>query len=166
MSTATAVVEVGTEYRHVAKLVRPGALLELDPAVLKWYEIAPADAPVPPRIRELAQRALRSAGADGLQLRQELGFAILHRCGADFYFLIVSTWRNDNELWSTVWAKNGDEDHAFRSWPTDAGHHPTFCVWELAAVCFERRAWSDYLRSPRDEAARSAYVQVAYAGEA
>ena len=101
----------------------------------------PAGATADPRARRSAR--LRSAGADGLRLRHELGFVILHRCGADFYFLIVSTWRNDNELWSTVWAKNGDEDPAFRSWPTDVGTIPTFCVWELAAVCFERRAWSD-----------------------
>ena len=39
----------------------------------------------------------------------ELGFVVLHRCGESFYFLLVCTWRNENELWETVWAKDGDE---------------------------------------------------------
>ena len=38
----------------------------------------------------------------------ELGFVVLHRCGESFYFLLVCTWRNENELWETVWAKDGD----------------------------------------------------------
>ena len=33
-------------------------------------------------------------------------------------------------------------------------HRPTFCVWELGAVCHERDAWSRVPRSARDEAAR------------
>ena len=28
-----------------------------------------------------------------------------------FYFLLVCTWRNENELWQTVWAKDGERDH-------------------------------------------------------
>ena len=38
---------------------------------------------------------------------------VLHRCGSDFYFLIVCTWRNENELWQTVWYKDGDRMDAF-----------------------------------------------------
>ena len=158
--------EVGHDYEHVTKAVTPGQILDLDPTRLKWYEIARRQAPVPAHIRELALRGLRSTGADGLELREELGFVILHRCGDDFYFLIVSTWRNDNELWQTVWAKNGDDDPAFRSWHTDGGHRPTFCVWELAAVCHERLAWSAYLRSERDDAARAAYLADVCDGDA
>ena len=78
---------------------------------------------------------------------------ILHRCGKSFYFLIVSTWRNDNELWDTVWAKNGDEEDVFSPWPVEGTHRPTFCVWELGAVWHEQQTWSEYLRSERDEAA-------------
>ena len=65
---------------------------------------------------------------------------ILHRCGEAFYFLLVSTWQNDNELWETVWAKNGSDDLGFRPWPLDGTHRPTFCVWELGAVWHEQRA--------------------------
>jgi hypothetical protein len=93
-------------------------------------------------------------------LADDLGFVILHRCGTDFYFLITCTWRNDNELWETVWAKNGAADAAFAPWPAAGGHRPAFCVWELGAVCHERRAWSRYLRSERDADARQAYLEA------
>jgi hypothetical protein len=154
------------DYEHVTKLVRPGALLFLRDAVLKWYEIAPEDEPVPLGVRELAYDALCHGAMSGeLELSGDLGFVILHRCGESFYFLLVSTWRNDNELWETVWAKNGAEDPAFEPWPMAVAHHPTFCVWELAAVCHEQRAWSRYLRSSRDASARQAYLLDSYAGE-
>ena len=50
--------------------------------------------------------AMRLAPGD-LGRLGELGFVVLHRCGEDFYFLLVCTWRNENELWETVWAKDG-----------------------------------------------------------
>ena len=43
-----------------------------------------------------------------------LGFVILHRCGEGFYFLLACTWAGNNELWETVWAKDGDADPTFR----------------------------------------------------
>jgi hypothetical protein len=158
--------QISPDYAHVAKLVRPGSLLFLRDAVLKWYEIAPADQAVPLRVRELAYDALcRGAMSGELELSGELGFAILHRCGASFYFLLVSTWRNDNELWETVWAKDGADAPTFEPWPLGGAHHPTFCVWELGAVCHEQRAWSRYLRSSRDASARQAYLLDSCEGE-
>ena len=94
---------VRSDYAHRTKIARPGSLLFLEDAVLKWYEIAPADEPVPLRVRELAYHALcRGTMSGELELSGELGFVILHRCDASFYFLLVSTWRNDNELWETA----------------------------------------------------------------
>ena len=123
--------------------------------MLKWYDIAPADEPVPPDVQVLARGSLRAAGESGRSAStDDLGFVILHRCGESFYFLLVSTWRNDNELWETVWAKNGDDDVTFRPWPLEGTHRPTFCVWELGAVWHEQQAWSRFLRSPRGPAAR------------
>lgn len=153
------------EYEHETKSVRPGSLLFLRDAVLKWYEIAPAEAPIPLRIRELAYDALcRGAHSGELELSGDLGFVILHRCGDSFYFLLVSTWRNDNELWETVWAKPGPGDAEFAPWPVEGTHRPTFCVWELGAVCHEQRAWSRYLLSPRDATARQEYLLDSYSG--
>ena len=36
---------------------------------------------------------------------------------------------------------------------------PTFCVWVLGAVWHEQQAWTRYLYSERDDAAKYAYVQ-------
>jgi hypothetical protein len=155
-------VSVAPEYLHVTKLVRPAPTVSVDGAELKWYEIAPAEQGVPRYVRDLAREALASGEFD---LRgDDMGFLILHRCGESFYFLIVSTWRNDNELWESVWAKDGEEASAFESWPIPRDHRPTFCVWELGAVCHEQRSWSRYLRSGRDAKAKEAYLGDAYAG--
>jgi hypothetical protein len=151
---------VGPDYRHSEKFARAEPSLALGDTVLKWYDIAPDDAPVPLAIRAVARRSLRDAArGDELGPLGELGFVILHRCGEDFYFLLVCTWRNENELWETVWAKNGGSDVLFRPWPIEGAHRPTFCVWELGAVAHEREAWASYLLSPRDEAARHAYLR-------
>jgi hypothetical protein len=166
-STMSALGDIGItpDYRHTSKLVRPESGLTLGDAVLKWYDIAPAEAPVPLAIRALARRNLRDGSKSGaLPLSDELGFVILHRCGESFYFLITSTWRNDNELWETVWAKDGEEAVAFREWPIEGTHRPTFCVWELGAVWHEQQAWSRYLRTSRDAAAKKAYLRDSFAG--
>ena len=158
-------VEAAEAYVHVAKLARPESRLTLGETALKWYDIAPADAPVPLAIRALARRNLRDAARVGeLGISGELGFVILHRCGESFYFLLVSTWRNDNELWETVWAKNGEADHAFRPCQVEGTHRPTFCVWELGAVCHEREAWSRFLLSARGPAERETYLRDGFAG--
>ena len=156
---------VHTGYRHVTKAVTPAPPITLGECTLKWYDVAPADEPVPSSLRVLARGNLRAAADTGrLDLDDDLGFVILHRCGESFYFLIVSTWRNDNELWETVLAKNGEDEVAFRPWPLEGTHRPTYCVWELGAVWHEQQAWSQYLRSVRDDAARQAYLQDSYAG--
>ena len=157
--------QVRSEYRHITKLIDPLPSLALGDAILKWYDIAPEEAPVPAEIRDLAREGLLRASDDGrLAVAGDLGFVILHRCGESFYFLIVLTWRNDNELWETVWAKNGEGDGDFNPWPAEGTHRPTFCVWELGAVWHEQQAWSAFLRSERDDAARQAYLQDSYEG--
>jgi hypothetical protein len=120
---------------------------------------------VPPTIADLGRLALADASRLGeLRLGGELGFTILHRCGEDFYFLLVSTWQNANELWETVWAKDGADDPDFHPWPIDGSHRPTFCVWELGAVAHERQAWIRFLRSGRDHEARLTYLRDTYRG--
>jgi hypothetical protein len=150
-------------YEHATKLVQPGAPVAVAGGLLKWYGIAPAGKAIPEEITELARAALPDAvrSLDG-----ELGFVILHRCGESFYFLLISTWRNENELWETVWAKPGEHEPAFGPWPLGAGHHPTFCVWELRAVCHEQAAWTRYLRSPRRANDMDAYLADRYEGPA
>ena len=165
MSAVDTAGSVTTDYVHIEKMITPAPTITLDGAVLKWYDVAAANAPVPLAVRALARRNLRDASKSGeLGLSGDLGFVILHRCGASFHFLLVCTWLNENELWETVWAKPTDEDVSFKPWPREGSHIPTFCVWELAAVCHERREWSNYLLSARNDDARRAYLQSSYDG--
>jgi hypothetical protein len=62
---------------------------------------------------------------------------ILHRVGGA-YLLIVSTWRNDNELWETVYFKDSGE---FELTPFPETAEATYCVWEMGAVLHEQQAW-------------------------
>ena len=165
MIVAAANGTVRPGYEHGLKLVRPASSVALGEAVLKWYDIGPHDEPVTDETRALARRGLADAVRLGeLRLGSTLGFVILHRCGAGFHFLLVSTWQNDNELWETVWAKEGDDDPEFHPWPLEGSHRPTFCVWELGAVAHERLAWSQYLLSDRDDEARRAYLRDSFEG--
>jgi hypothetical protein len=149
-------------YRHSRKRYAPREPLELPGCVLKWYELHAADAPVPPEISILARRHVASSGARA----PGLGFVILHRCGKDFYFLIVCSWRNSNEIWETVFYKDGDSMTEFEVFPREGGHLPTFCVWELAPVLWEKSAWDRFLLSARDETAALAWLADRGAGEA
>jgi hypothetical protein len=154
-------------YDHASKLIQPGTPIAVVGGLLKWYDIAPPGRPIPAETTALAREAVEGAAAGGaLSLSGELGFVILHRCGESFYFLLIASWRNENELWETVWAKPGEHEPAFAPWPLAAGHHPTFCVWELRAVCHEQAAWSRFLRSPRRANDMDAYLADGYAGSA
>jgi hypothetical protein len=88
---------VSPDYRHIVKIVRHAPSLALGESILKWYDIAPANRPVPAEIRQLARDNLRTAASFAeLDLDADLGFVILHRCGESFYFLLVCTWRGDH----------------------------------------------------------------------
>ena len=69
--------------------------------------------PVPEAITQLARVYLANAALEA----RGLGFVILHRCGADFYFLIVCTWRGNNEVWETVFYKEGEAMSDFALFP-------------------------------------------------
>jgi hypothetical protein len=159
------IANVSIEYKHRRKLATPGAALTLPGVTLKWTEIASVDAPVPPDVQQRARAFLLEEMQSGrLQLAGELGFVLLHRCGGgDFYFLLPCTWRHDNELWKTTYAKDGDGD--FAPFIVQGGHQPAFCVWELGAIQREAAAWDRYLLSPRDGAARLAYLSEQAASE-
>jgi hypothetical protein len=153
------------DYQHHQKLVVPSDGLALPGGYLKWYDIHRAETPVPADTREQARDFLRTeAGSGRLDLRDELGFVILHRCGESFYFLIACSWRNHNELWQTVYGRDGDDPFEFVARPED--HMPMQCVWEMGATCHERSAWSRFLRSTRDDDAKRAYLTDRFDGSA
>lgn len=97
-------------------------------------------------------------------MSDDLGFVLLHRCGAEFYFLIVCTWRQANELWETVYYKQDAKMDRFALFPREEPHIPTFCVWELGVVAHEMQAWSRFLKSARDGAAAGAYLDDRFSG--
>ncbi len=166
MATIDAILEndlgVGQNYEHGPKRVTPGGMIETDGAVLKWYQLSAEDRPVRDEIDRLARSFLARTPLEA----KGLGFVILHRCGEDFYFLIVNTWRGNNEVWETVFYKNGDAMADFALWPRDGMHKPAFCVWELAPVWHETKSWERFLISSRDEAAAKIWQRDLYSGAA
>lgn len=148
---------VPADYRHSAKHVRPSPAIALPGGYLKWYDVHRAEVEIPYQVREQARDFLRTEATAGrLNLRDELGFVILHRCGESFYYLLVCTWRNHNEMWQTGYARDGAEPFALVKRTED--HFAVQCVWELGPTTHERTAWSRYLESDRDEAAKRAYL--------
>lgn len=154
---------IDSRYRHRSKAVLPGEPLELDRTLLKWYSLGAADQPVSKEIARLARAYLAKTPLEA----RGLGFVVLHRCGGEgFYFLIVSTWKNNNEIWESVFCKDGDAMADFAPFPRERAHKPTFCVWELVPVWHEQQAWVRFLESPRDEAAAKRWLDDRYTGPA
>jgi len=155
-------LEIPAGYEHRSKWVTPGAVIEPPGATLKWYVLNSQRQPVPENIVSLARARVTATPLEA----RGLGFVILHRCEEDFYFLIVCTWRNSNELWQTVLYKDGEAMLSFESFPREAAHKPTFCVWELVPVWHEQHAWLRFLASVRDVPAAQAWLDDVYGGPA
>jgi len=149
-------------YHHGPKRVTVGEPFEAKGVVLKWYAVHDDHRPIPEELTRLARARLAAGPLDA----RGLGFVILHRCGDGFYFLIVGTWRNSNELWETVFYKDGDKMADFAPWPREGAHIPMLCVWELVPAWHERQAWVRFLASPRDEASARIWLGDRYAGPA
>ena len=151
--------DVAADYVHRDKFAIPREGLDVQRSHLKWTNIAPPETPVPSEIEVLARKFVRDAGITG-----ELGFAILHRCGESFYFLLVSTWRNENELWESVYAKANADEADFKPFTFDSSHRGTFCVWELGVVWHEQQAWKRFLISKRSPDDVVLYLKDRYEG--
>lgn len=166
MATIEAILKndsgIAQNYQHAPKRVTPGDAIKTNGVVLKWYALYPEDRPVPDEIDRLARSYLARTALEA----KGLGFVILHRCGNDFYFLIVNTWRGNNEVWETVFYKDGEAMADFALWPRDGMHKPTYCVWELAPVWHEKESWERFLMSARDETAAQVWQRDLYAGPA
>jgi len=150
---------VAENYRHVTKQITPGAPLVLPDAYLKWYQLYPEDPGVDPAVDAEARAFIAGEVATGrLAISGDLGFVINHRCGAHIHLLLVCTWRADNEMWETVYARDSRQDGTFGLTPQTT-HRGVICVWEFGAVAHEHRAWTRYLRSTRDPAAKREYAE-------
>lgn len=149
-------------YAYHEKLVSPGEDLSLPAAYLKWYTIRPPEVEITPE--QVAQsRACIAAEVERLGISGELGFVLLHRAGP-VLLLLLSTWRNINEVWESVYVKEADQSSGYAPLAFESSHRGTFCVWELGPVWHERQAWVRFLRSERDEAAKRAYIADRFSG--
>ncbi len=155
---------IPADYSHIHKLITPSDGLALPSAYLKWYEVRRPEVEIPDGLREDAREFLRAEVAAGtLNIDGELGFVIHHLCGESFYFLIVCTWRNQNEMWETLYGQDMATGGGYRLVP-QGSHLEVICVWELGAVLHEQQAWSRYLRSARDEQAKRDYLEDRFTG--
>jgi hypothetical protein len=91
----------------------------------------------------------------------EVGFVIVHRCGRG-HLLLACTWREENELWETVWS---DDSGRFERTERGPGHLPTYCVWEMGIVSHETACWRRALDSGLTTDARAAYLSHAFRGQ-
>jgi hypothetical protein len=150
--------QVAPEYRHRQKFVKPGDALISPKVYLKWYDIYREEMPISSQLVHVARDFLLSEIETGkLPLENELGFLIHHQ-SADIYILYVCTWRNENEVWETIYFRDLKDGGDFRLLERGSTA-PTFCVWVLGAVWHEQQAWTRYLYSQRDDAAKYAYLQ-------
>jgi hypothetical protein len=76
--------------------------------------------------------------------RYGVGFATAHDA-ATACIALVYWWQSENELHQRIYVAPKDEPKALEQVPDQ----PAGCVWELAVVDFERRAWlEDVLANP------------------
>jgi len=155
---------IPAEYRHYQKLITPAEHLVLPNAQLKWYDVRRTNASISDQAGDLARDFVTAEADRGhLEVDGELGFVIHHLCGESFFFLLVCTWRNVNEMWETVYARDDSGGGPFELVPQGT-HLEVICVWELGAVLHEQRAWTRYLYSARDEQAKLDYLADAFTG--
>jgi hypothetical protein len=155
---------VAEDYRHQPKVITSGDNLILPEAHLKWYDIRSEGVTFPAEIQAEARAFVaREAAAGRLPLRDDLGFVMLHLSGDSIYLLLVCTWRNNNEMWESVYAKDIRGAGGFGV-ITFGNHKGTICVWESGAVTHEHQAWTRYLYSARDEQAKLDYMSDHFSG--
>ena len=152
-------------YEYYEKLVRPREGLQVLGAYFKWYDIYPPDVEITQeQFAECRDFLLEEAQARRLNLEGELGFVLLHRAGKAL-LLLVTTWRNTNEMWLSLYMKEAGTARDYTPITFAGGHRGTYCVWELGPVWHERGAWVRFIQSKRDSAAKLAYIHDSYAGK-
>jgi hypothetical protein len=130
------------EPRHVRFIRRE----DVDDWRLKLYGIALLGKDPDPEFveatRDLAASVLPQP--PGTNDRYGIGFVTAHDA-TSLYIALIYWWQSENELHQRIYVSPKDEPIAF----TQVEDQPAGCVWELAIVDFERRAWlEDVLAHP------------------
>ncbi|HSD62159.1 MAG TPA: hypothetical protein VLB50_00110 [Ignavibacteriaceae bacterium] len=151
-------------YKYYQKKIMPGHLLNLPGGALKWYELYPPDIEIKQKQIIEARAFLEAEAKTGkLKLDGELGFVILHRAG-EYLLLLLTTWRNTNEMWESVYLKNISQPDSYSALKFENNHKGTYCVWELGIIWHERNAWVRFIESARDDAAKQDYLNNMFSG--
>ena len=149
--------QVSSDYRHTTKKVIPQPALQTPQVYFKWYCIHPEALEITGHDVLEAQHHLRTElGSNSLELNDEVGFVIQHRT-AEWMILYVCTWRGNNEIWETLYHRQLATESNFKRFKR-SDTSPTFCVWVMAAVSHEQKAWSRFLQSERRDEDQSAYL--------
>ncbi|MFN8446230.1 MAG: hypothetical protein U0175_35900 [Caldilineaceae bacterium] len=149
-------------YSYYQKWVMPREDLHLSSAYLKWYDIYPAEVAI--TADEFVEcRTFVTNEATRIPFEGDLGFVMLHRAGAAL-LLLITTWRNTNEMWEAVYWKLAGSMDAYQHVHFPTEHRGTYCVWELAVVWHERHAWVRFISSKRDPEAKLAYINDRFSG--
>jgi hypothetical protein len=163
MIDTTLFEQVASHYVHIAKIVQPVQAIRPAGCYLKWYLVFPEERGfAEPEVTAAQAFVLDEIARGQLALQDEVGFVVQHRCtGADI--LYVCSWRDNNELWETIYSKGKEPESLFAvaHRETKTG---TFCVWVIPIVASEQQAWVTYLRSARDEVAQEAYFSHQFDG--
>ena len=165
----TNLIELGNvvpgAYKYFKKIITPGIPLILPGSCLKWYDLYPPDEEIK-QIQVLEARSfVESEVKSGrLKFEAELGFVILHKAG-DYLLLLVTTWRNTNEMWESVYLKKATITESYTPVISKNDHRATYCVWELGAVWHERNAWIRFIASGRENKAKLSYLNDVFIGE-
>ncbi len=155
--------QVSANYNHSDKQVQPASPLVGDGIYLKWYLVYPPARPFADAdIRQAQAFVQQEIECGQLALKNQIGFVVQHRCASVDIFYVCS-WRNDNEVWETLYTKAIDETGEFQQVQRDFTTG-TFCVWVIPVVAHEQKAWRRFLVSARDEAAQRAYARDQLAG--
>lgn len=151
---------VDPAYRHYDKTIISHGISRPNNSRLKWYDIARNEQSIGAPVRDLARKFMDDqASLTDSPNKNELGFVLLHRCGEDFYFFMLCTWRDANELWKTVYYFDTKSMDDFAPYPQDEPHKGTFCVWELSVVSHETLAWTQFLTSDRSGEDEEVYLR-------
>jgi hypothetical protein len=149
---------VDDNYQHVTKRITPRPAHVTPDVCLKWYDLCREDQTIDEAVDAEARQFLTDEIAAGrLPISGDLGFVINHLSGENTFLLLVFTWRSNNEMWESTYYKDVRDDEPFQQTPQET-HRGVICVWEFGAVAHEHVAWTEYLRSNRDEAAKRAYL--------
>lgn len=142
MTSLTTALEAPYKPRHV-RFVRGE---EVDGWQLKLYGIALNGKEPDPQFVE-ATRDLAAAVLPQPPVtddRYGIGLATAHDA-TSLYIALIYWWQGENELHQRIYVSAKEEPIAF----TQVENQPAGCVWELAIVDFERRAWiEDVLANP------------------